>query len=206
MLSRFFIFILCCTAAVGFCSDTDNSGIGVINFSTCLSESKFGKQEQEKMENLRNQWMSLIQQTKKEADSVAAKFEDKEFLEGLSPQAEEDLKLKYKTLNEDLSKYQNQLTQEIYQANYLIYQKLYEQITKIAEKLAVKNKKFLMLNKEAAFYSTPAMDMTKQVVAEMDAEFDKAPKTPTLPKENDLKKLEEKKAPADAKEKKGAKK
>ena len=47
----------------------------------------------------------------------AAKFEDTEYLDSLSPKAEEDLKIKHQTLQEDLGRYQQQFYQVLQHAN-----------------------------------------------------------------------------------------
>ena len=81
-------FILIAVTAMA----VDNPLIGVVNFATCITESKAGKKEQENMENMRKQMSSLIEDTEKELKEISAKFEDTEYLDSLSPKAEEDLK------------------------------------------------------------------------------------------------------------------
>ncbi len=85
--------------------------IGVVNFTTCITDSKSGKKEQENMENIRKQLSSLMEDTEKEMREIAGKFEDTEYLDSLSPKAEEELKVKFQTLQEDLGRYQNQFYQ-----------------------------------------------------------------------------------------------
>lgn len=158
-----------------FAADPTNHG--VVNFSTCISDSKYGKNEQTQLENIKNQWTSIIEETEKELKEVISKFDDQEYLDGLSPEAEQELKMKYKTLNEDMAKYQNQLYQVMNQANYFFIQKMQGYIAKASEAVAQKNNLRIVLNKEACFYNLPELDITKMVISEMDKNFDKEAKT-----------------------------
>ena len=151
---------------------TESQSIGIVNFLTCVTESKYGKHEQEQMENLKNQWTSLIEQTDKELKSLTEKFKDQEYMDGLSPEAESEMKGKYKALSEDMAKYQGQLYQVLQQANYFFLQKMQAFISKASEKVATQKKLGIILNKEAAFYHKTDMDVTTSVVTEMDKNFD----------------------------------
>ncbi len=171
-------FLLVVTLALGLTSGSISAVeasnlVGVVNFSTCITDSKYGKNEQTQLENIKSQWSSLIEETEKELKSVAAKFEDQEYLDGLSPEAEEELKVKYKALNEDMAKYQNQLYQVLNQANYFFYQKMASYISKASEQVAQKKNLEYILNKEACFFNNPEMDVTKLVIVEMDKNFEK---------------------------------
>lgn len=144
----------------------------VVNFSTCITNSKYGKKEQENFENLRKQLSSLIEDTEKELKDISAKFEDSEYLDSLSPKAEEEMKARFQTLNDDLSRYQNQFYQVMQQANMQLIHKMSAQITRASEKIAKDKKIDYVINKEACFYFRPDLDVTQQVIAEMDKNFD----------------------------------
>jgi outer membrane protein len=164
----------------------------VVNFTSCVQESKVGKHEQEQFMNVRKQMDQQIEETEKELKNIAAKFEDQEYMDGLSPEAEQELKLKYKTLNDDLGKYQSQLYQVMNQANMMFVQKLYGIVSKASEKIASDKKLTLVLNKEICFYHDASMDITPLVIAEMNKNFDaemkskpeEAPKSKESPKAN----------------------
>ena len=83
--------------SAGSLSAADVPLIGIVNFSTCISNSKVGKKEQENMESIRKQMSSLVEETEKELREISAKFEDTEYLDSLSPKAEEELKKKNTT-------------------------------------------------------------------------------------------------------------
>lgn len=146
--------------------------IGVVNFATCITESKAGKKEQENMENMRKQMSTLIEDTEKELREIATKFEDTEYLDSLSPKAEEDLKVKFQTLQEDLNRYQNQFYQVLNHANYQMIQKMSGSISKAAEKVASEKHLDYVMNKEACFYIRPELDVTTSVIGEMDKNFE----------------------------------
>ena len=150
----------------------DNPFLGVVNFSSCITDSKYGKKEQENLENLRKQMASLIENTEKELKEIATKFEDTEYLDSLSPKAEEELKVKFQTLQEDLGRYQNQFYQVLNHANYQMVQKLSASISSAAEKVAKSKKLDYVINKEACFYIRPDLDVTPFVINEMDKTFE----------------------------------
>ncbi|MES2274038.1 MAG: OmpH family outer membrane protein [Chlamydiota bacterium] len=156
----------------GSVSAAETPIIGVVNFSTCITGSKIGQKEQENMENIRKQMSSLIEDTEKELKEIAVKFEDTEYLDSLSPKAEEDLKVKFQTLQEDLSRYQNQFYQVLNHANYQMIQKMSSSISKAAEKVAKQKSLEYVMNKEACFYIRPDLDVTTVVISEMDKSFD----------------------------------
>jgi len=151
---------------------SEPSLIGVVNFTTCITDSKLGKKEQENMENIRKQLSSLIEDTEKEMREIAGKFEDTEYLDSLSPKAEEELKQKFQALQEDLSRYQNQFYQVLNHANYQMMQKMNSNIAKASEKIAKEKKLDYVMNKEACFFIRSDLDVTTQVITEMDKIFE----------------------------------
>lgn len=177
--------------ASGSISAIEASVLGVVNFTTCITDSKYGKNEQNQLENIKNQWSSLIEQTEKDLKDVMAKFDDQEYLDGLSPEAEQDLKLKYKSLNEDMAKYQNQLYQVLNQAQYLFIQKMQGYISKASEQVAQKKNLNIVLNKEACFYNQSDLDITKLVITEMDKNFEIDLKNKKISENKEEKKTEE---------------
>lgn len=150
----------------------ENPLIGVVNFATCITESKAGKKEQENMESMRKQMSTLIEDTEKELKEIATRFEDTEYLDSLSPKAEEELKVKFQTLQEDLNRYQNQFYQVLNHANYQMIQKMSGNISKAAEKVAAEKHLDYVMNKEACFYIRSDLDVTSLVINVMDKDFE----------------------------------
>jgi outer membrane protein len=154
-----------------FAAETQND-VGIVNFATCIADSKLGKQEQASFETLKKQMSSLLEDTEKQLNDLSAKFNDPEFLDGLSPEAEEEMKNKFRTLNEELNRYQNQYYQVLNQANMRVIQTLSTGINTAAERVAKDKKLSMVVNKEACFYCIPTLDVTDFIITEMDKNFD----------------------------------
>lgn len=169
LLTATFCALIATTAA--HAADATSS-IGVVSFSNCLSDSKLGKQEQSSFDSLKNQMSSLLEDTEKQLNDIAAKFNDPEYLDGLSPQAEEELKTKFRTLSEEMNRYQNQYYQVLNQANMRIMQTVSTGINTASEKVAKDKKLAVIVNKDACFYFSPSLDVTPQVVTEMDKNYE----------------------------------
>ncbi len=168
-------FIALGTALLGlgaFASLEATPALSVVNFSSCITDSKYGKKEQENFENIRKQLGSLIENTEKEMRDLSSKFEDTEYLDSLSPKAEEEMKGRYQALNEDLARYQNQFYHIMQQANMQMLNKMNAQIARAAEKLAQENNLDYIVNREACFYFRPDLDLTNQIIVEMDKNFE----------------------------------
>ncbi len=168
MLKKILLLMFLCAGA--FAKD---ASIGVVNFQTCIMESKYGKYEQEQLEKVKKQWSSLIEDTEKQFKDVSSKLEDTEFLESLSADAKKELQEKQQGLGNDLSKYQSQLYQMLNQAQYFFIQKMFANISKASEEVAKKNNLKMLINKEAFFYAEDDMDKTTMVIAEMNETFAK---------------------------------
>ncbi len=168
MFKKFIFTFLLLTGA--FLSASD---VGVVNFTNCIMESKYGKNEQGQLESIKQQWSSVIEQTNKELKEVAGKLEDQNYMEGLSKDAAVQLQGKYKTLNEDMAKYQNQLYQVMNQANYIFVQKMIGYINKASAEIAAQKKFSMVVNKEMCFYSKNDLDITKSIISIMDKNYEK---------------------------------
>jgi len=166
----------------GFANDLKT--VAIVNFSDCMSDSKLGQQEQASFESLKTQMASLLEDTEKQINEIASKFNDPEFLDGLSPEAEEEMRIKYQQLSEEMNRYQNQYYQVLQQANMKIVQSLGANIQEASEKVAKAKKLAMVINKEACFFFTPTLDVTDDVIAEMDKIFDSTQTASNQPVEN----------------------
>ncbi len=168
LLSTLVILGLC---AGGFAAEPKPS-VGVVNFNNCMTDSKLGKQEQSSFDALKNQMTSLLEDTEKQTNEIAAKFNDAEYMDGLSPEAEEEMKNKFRGLNEEMNRYQNQYYQVLQQANMKIMQTIGAGIQEASEKVAKDKRLNMVMSKEACFFAAPTLDVTNFVVAEMDKTFE----------------------------------
>lgn len=151
-------------------SEAEAKKIGVANFAQCVADSKYGRKEQESLENLKNQMQSLVQDTEKNLREVAGKLQDPEHLDGLSPEGEQELRAKFAALQEEMAKYQNQYYQVLNQANMKMVQTMGGRIAAASEKVAKDHGFSFVINKDACFYFDA--DVTSLVLSELDHNYD----------------------------------
>ena len=172
------IFILlttlfCLSSLKSFAEDIP---YGIVNFGNCVTESKYGKQEQESFEKLREQMTSLMTDIEKQLNELATKFQDPEFVDSLSPEAEQEMKSRFQSLNEELNRYQNQYMQVMQQANMKLMQTMNNYVSKASETIAKKRKLPMVVREEACFFYNPSFDITSSIIEEMDKSYNKESK------------------------------
>lgn len=157
--------------------------VGVVNFRNCVEQSKMGQQEDANLEALRKQIESLLSEKEKTLNDMEEKLNDPDYVDSISPEAERELKRKYRTLSQEAAMQQNQYSQTLHQANVKVIQKLMDFVTKHAAVVA-KNENFdILLTEESSFYYSPALDVSSKVIVLMDDAFERenqAQKTPEL--------------------------
>ena len=145
--------------------------VGLVNFTTCLKESDFGKKEQENFNQIKIKMETAVKDIEAQMTDTMKKLQDADYLDGLNPKAEEDLKVKFQSLQEEMGKYQSQFYQVLQQANMQMIQAISTEINEASSKVASKENIQLIINKDAAFYSIDSLDITKNVITEMNNEF-----------------------------------
>ena len=148
------------------------ANFGIVDFSTCISESKIGEKEQAGFDSLKNQIQSMLQDAEKQLTEVANKLQDQDYMDSLSPEAEMELKGKHQALSEEYVRYQNQYYQVLNQANMRVIQTMSQYIAQASQEVAKEMKIPLVVSKEAAFYYDPNFDMTQLVIEKMNKDFD----------------------------------
>lgn len=181
------VFAVLCTSTLLLCSAAEPTKaptasnnqtsfkVGIVSFKTCVEQSKLGKQEQANFEALKKQMESVLAEKEKTMNEMASKFNDADYLDSLSPEAETELKRKFRALSQEITQQQNQYMQTLQQTNFKVVQKLQDQVTKSSEIIAKNDKIDLILNDEGSFYSSPNLNISNKVIALMDKEFDKNP-------------------------------
>src|SRR5579863_8446768 len=96
------------------------------------------------------------------------------------------MRLRVQTLQEDMGRYQNQFYQLLQHAQYQMYQKMSGNIAKAAEAVAKARNLAYVINKEACFYIRDDHDVTRDVIAAMDKEFEATPKVKELSEDDEL--------------------
>ena len=161
--------LICCSGQTNAATDLT---IGFVDFKTCVEKSKQGQQEKNAFEALKKQMTDALDKTDKELDEIAKKLEDQDYMDGLSPAAEEELKQKFQALSQEYARYQNQFYQLLNQANYKMVQTLHEEVSIAAEKVRACNNLSLILNEDSAFAHVASLDFTLPVIDEMNKQFD----------------------------------
>src|SRR5262249_11828414 len=149
------IQILCCwlaaLALIPLCATAaDSVKIGIVNFRTCIETSKIGKQQQENFDSLKKQMETVLSEKDKSLTELSNKLSDPDYIDTLSPEAEAELKHKFRILEQDLAQNQNQYMQTLNQTNFKIVQTLSEIIAKASEKIAKERGLDIVINEEGA--------------------------------------------------------
>lgn len=149
---------------------------GIVDFGHCAMESKKGKQEQAGFENLRKQMQQGFEDLNKQFEEVSQKLSDQDYMDGLSPDAEAELKSKHDRLREELMQFQGQSHQILQQSYAKFTQALAEEVNASSEKVAKDKKLIMVINKDQCFYYNPSLDVTSAIIAEMDKRFENTSK------------------------------
>lgn len=147
--------------------------VGIVNFKQCVENSKMGKHEQGNFENLKKQMESVLAEKEKSLNEMATKFNDPEYLDSLSPEAETDLKRKFRSMNQEITQQQQQYMQTLQQTNFKVIQKLNELVTKAATSVAKTENLDVVLNEESSFFYNPTLDISSKIITLLDADFEK---------------------------------
>jgi len=145
----------------------------VVNFKACIEHSKLGKQEQANFEGLKKQMETILEQKERELQEVSAKFNDPDYLDSLSTEAENELKHKLRTLTQEVAQHQNFYMQTLNQTNMRVMQKIADAVEAAAEQVAKEHKYDMVINEELCFFNSPHLEVSKEVITAMDLAFDK---------------------------------
>jgi outer membrane protein len=175
ILATLFAFLL--ATNINATEEVKNLKTRFINFKNVVEKSKLGKFEQGNFETLKKQMEVVLEEKEKSLNDMMAKLDNPEYLDSISPEAETDLKRKYRALSQELSQQQNQYFQTLNQANFKIVQKLTEVVNKAADKVAKKEGIDMIVNEESTFFYNPSLDISDKIVAALDEEYEKELKT-----------------------------
>lgn len=155
---------------------TKPSVIRFVNFKNVVEQSKLGKQEQAAFEAIKKQMEKVLEEKEKVLTDIGTKANDADYLDSLSPEAETELKRKFRTLSQEIAQLQNQYYQALSQTNIKVLQKLNDIVVKASDKVAQQEKIDLIINEEGVFFYSPKLDISPKIVAIMDEMFDKEQK------------------------------
>lgn len=150
--------------------------IRIVNFKECVAKSKAGKTEESSFEELKKQMETVLSEKDKALNEMAEKFEDPDYLDSLSADAETELKRKFRALSQEVQQQQQEFYQQLSQTNVKVIQKLTDMATKAAETVAKRDKIQLILSEAEAFFYAPELDITNEVVKILDEIYEKESK------------------------------
>ncbi|MCY3973935.1 MAG: OmpH family outer membrane protein [Simkaniaceae bacterium] len=146
--------------------------VAVVDFTGCVTDSKYGRQEQETFEMLNNRHLSSIANVEKRLKEVREELDDPEVVDGLSPDAAREKQELCQRLTAELTQHRDIYYRSLNQANNKLLKTLQYHISKAAGVIAARKKYSVILNKEVCFFYEPSQDITANVIAEMDREYD----------------------------------
>jgi Skp family chaperone for outer membrane proteins len=146
--------------------------IGVVSFEQCMEKSKYGISKQNSYEAMRRQMMEILEKNNQELESTEAKVGDSDYLDGLTPKAVEQLKLKLQNLYQERGKFEQQFYQAISQGHNQLWNSMLRIISKGSEKVAKQNNIDIVFNEINAFYYASSLNITDDVIEEMDKMYE----------------------------------
>lgn len=152
--------------------------IGYVNFKVCVEKSKIGKQEQASFESLKKQMETMLGEKEKTLNDMADKMNDPDYLDSLSPEAETELKRKFRTLSQEMSQQQSQYLQTLQQANFKILERIDDLMARAAEIVAKKHGYNVINNDDNTFYYDKDLEISNEIIVAMDELYDKEAKEP----------------------------
>ena len=99
-------------------------------------------------------------------------MENSDYLDGLTPKAVEQLKLKLQNLYQERGKFEQQFYQAISQGHSQLWNSMLRIISKGSEKVAKRKNLQIVFNEINAFYYANSLNITEEVVEEMDKMYE----------------------------------
>lgn len=163
------LFIAVFLTAFAYASDA--LSVGVVNFSTCIEKSYLGQEEKEKLESLRTEMISVLEQKQKEFQEVAEKLNNPDYMDTITQEAEAKLQEKAQQLSQELQMAGQQTQQALQQAEMKMYQTIRAQINKASEYIAREKNLDFILDEMGTFYCKRPADITPLVIKELNRHF-----------------------------------
>jgi outer membrane protein len=164
--------------AAVLCSATPAAGVNIryVNFKECVETSEMGKVEQSQFDAMKKQMEVSLEGKEKEINALAEKLNDVDYLDSLSPEAETDLKRKFRALNQEIGSVQQQYMQTLQQANFQVIKKMQDAVATASNSVAKAEGIDLIVNEDVCFHKNSTLDITNSVVAEMNKSYKKETK------------------------------
>lgn len=158
--------------------------IGFVNFKRCVEESKYGKYQRQHFDGMRKEMEASLEKKEKKLQEIVTNFDNPDYVDGLSPEAEAKAKDEYRSIGQDIAQMQQQYYQMLSQVNQKALMVLAEEVGNSAKEVAATKGLSVVLNDETSFYYAEPYDISEDVVKIMDKHFEANP-----PKQEDSKSL-----------------
>lgn len=152
------------------------SSFGIVDFTKCMMESKYGKSEAASFEAVQSQLQKAIEDLKQQLVDTDNQLHNQDLLDSMSPEAIQALNVKFQNLRQELERYLGQSNQIMQQAQMKLIHALAEEINQASQLVAKKEKRSLVINKDSTFHYNVDDDITDQVIVQMDTKFEKEAK------------------------------
>ncbi len=169
MMKRYFSLLIASLIVSG--SALAAGQVGIVDFRECLDQSHQGKKEQQKLEDLRIKMTASFSDKEKKLSDVYNKLNDPEYMDGLSPSAEKDLQDQFQKLSEEMNQLQYESSQLASQTQFKVLQTMDESVKSATKTIAERKDLELVVNKDTCFFYNTDLDITKDVIEEMNASF-----------------------------------
>lgn len=161
-----------CLTLTGQLAAAEVHKVATVNFKKCVEESKVGKQEEAAFETMKKQLETGLADREKALNELAEKLNDPDQLDLMSLETETELKRKFRAASQEFNQIQAQSYQMLQQANMQGIQRLSAALSSAAAQVAKEMGIDLILNDETSFFAAPTLDVSKQVVVQMDKQFE----------------------------------
>lgn len=171
-MKRFFVLSvmsLCLLSSrAAFCGQSSEMSIRTVNLQTCLDSSDTGKKELSRFERMKKQLEEGLANKEKRLNELAPKFTE-EYLDSISPEEEKKLKAEFQGLSQEFSQEQSNYYQTLNRAQMDILQRMQDKVMVASKALAKEKNIQLIIRNDACLFAGDSLDLTKDIVAYIDA-------------------------------------
>ncbi|SCA58447.1 hypothetical protein AB751O23_AC_00050 [Chlamydiales bacterium SCGC AB-751-O23] len=145
--------------------------VGVIDLQACHEESALAKAEGKKLEDLKGKLKGGLEGKEKSFKEMKEKYDDQTFRDGLSDTARQEYEQTMNSTLKELEEYHNQLIRMLNQSGYEVAMNVLGSVEGAADKIAKEKQLDMVIRKELCLYYTPELDITKEIISEMDKSY-----------------------------------
>lgn len=169
----------CCLTSLSLTGQppADSKGvnsIGVVNINACVTDSRQGVNIRQTIELINQKAAETLQEIDKQIQDIDTKLSDEHFRDSLTAQAVEQMRQNHEKLLQDREIKSNEFRQQMTQTQMSVLQELVSQVSAASETVVKRKGLSIALSGEAITYYDPSLDITKEVVEELNKTADSA--------------------------------